>query len=199
MPSWVRKVFIQKLPRILLMRVPIQVIKDSMGTRRSKFLRQSDPALKSLTGNEKKQIFCYLIRAMQCSSNRWSSAAFSSHQSFSWFTGEEDEELAEAEKAALNGTGKENGGGGGSSGTGKSSDFKSHLNNLYNGLAKIMSSTCQVEKEEVPKAAPFAVEKAVHNIIFIKHHMKRQDEFEAVSYATFPAWHDILFSKIVIL
>ena len=52
MPSWVRKVFIQKLPCILLMRVPIQVIKDSMGTRRSKFLRQSDPALKSLTGNE---------------------------------------------------------------------------------------------------------------------------------------------------
>ena len=61
MPSWVRKVFIQKLPRILLMRVPIQVIKDSMGTRRSKFLRQSDPALKSLTGNEKKQTFCYLL------------------------------------------------------------------------------------------------------------------------------------------
>ena len=90
--------------------------------------------------------------------------------------------MAEAEKAALNGTSKENGGGG-SSGTGKSSDFKSHLNNLYNGLAKIMSSTCQVEKEEVPKAAPFAVEKAVHNIIFIKHHMKRQDEFEAVSWS----------------
>merc|ERR1719322_459703 len=28
MPAWVRKVFIQKLPRLLLMRVPIQVIKD---------------------------------------------------------------------------------------------------------------------------------------------------------------------------
>ena len=50
MPAWVRKVFIQKLPRLLLMRVPIQVIKDSMNTRRSKFLRQSDPALKSLAG-----------------------------------------------------------------------------------------------------------------------------------------------------
>eukprot|EP00093_Oithona_nana_P012121 12121.XXX_284469_281386_1 [CDS] Oithona nana genome sequencing. len=145
MPSWVRKVFIQKLPRILLMRVPIQVIKDSMGTRRSKFLRQSDPALKSLTG-------------------------------------EEDEEMAEAEKAALNGNhggkpGGENGNNGGA-GAGGKADFKSHLNSLYNGLAKIMSSTCQVEKEEIPKA-PFAVEKAVHNIIFIKHHMKRQDEFEA--------------------
>ena len=51
MPAWVRRIFIQKLPRLLLMRVPLQVIKDSMNTRRSKFLRQSDPALKSLAGN----------------------------------------------------------------------------------------------------------------------------------------------------
>ena len=52
MPAWVRKVFIQKLPRLLLMRVPIQVIKDTMNTRRSKFLRQSDPALKTLAGKK---------------------------------------------------------------------------------------------------------------------------------------------------
>ena len=59
------------------------------------------------------------------------------------------------------------------------SDFKSHLNGLYNGLAKIMSTTCNLEAETKP-AAPFAIEKAVHNIMFIKHHMKRQDEFDAV-------------------
>ena len=57
MPAWVRKVFIQKLPRLLLMRVPIQVIKDSMNSRRSKFLRQSDPALKSLAGMTKFEIY----------------------------------------------------------------------------------------------------------------------------------------------
>ena len=50
MPSWVRRVFIKTLPGMLLMKVPIQVIKDSMKSRRSKFLRQSDPALKSLQG-----------------------------------------------------------------------------------------------------------------------------------------------------
>ena len=55
MPAWVRRIFIQKLPRLLLMRVPLQVIKDSMNTRRSKFLRQSDPALKSLAGTFSKQ------------------------------------------------------------------------------------------------------------------------------------------------
>ena len=50
MPGWVRRLFIQKLPRFLLMRVPLQVIKDSMKSRRSKFLRHSDPALQSLAG-----------------------------------------------------------------------------------------------------------------------------------------------------
>ena len=54
MPGWVRRIFIQKLPRILFMRVPIQVIKDSMRSRRSKFLRQSDPALQTLSGNTGK-------------------------------------------------------------------------------------------------------------------------------------------------
>ena len=34
----------------IVFQVPMQVIKDSMNSRRSKFLRQSDPALKSLTG-----------------------------------------------------------------------------------------------------------------------------------------------------
>ena len=33
--------------------------------------------------------------------------------------------------------------------------------------------------------APFAIEKAVHNIMFIKHHMKRQDEFDAVNILIF--------------
>ncbi len=54
MPEWVRKIFIQKLPRMMLMRVPLQVMKDTMKSRRSKFLRQSDPALQSLSGINKK-------------------------------------------------------------------------------------------------------------------------------------------------
>ena len=63
----------------------------------------------------------------------------------------------------------------------KASDFKSHLNGLYNGLAKIMKNTCDLDPDSKSQLAPFAVEKAVHNIMFIKHHMKRQDEFDAVS------------------
>ena len=60
--------------------------------------------------------------------------------------------------------------------------FKGHLNGLYDGLAKIMTSTVDIEAEQ-KSTAPYALEKVVHNIMFIKHHMKRQDEFDAVSIA----------------
>jgi len=133
MPAWVRRIFIQKLPRLLLMRVPLQVIKDSMNTRRSKFLRQSDPALKSLAGDDDD--------SASSEKNKKSSRSLSGNVCSS----------------------KE--------------EFKGHLNGLYSGLANIMKTTCNIESSK--STAPFAVEKAVHNIMFIKHHMKRQDEFDA--------------------
>lgn len=136
MPAWVRKVFIQKLPRLLLMRVPIQVIKDSMNTRRSKFLRQSDPALKSLAGDDEDIV-----------EEEYDPASSGSKSS-----------------KGIKGANKE--------------QFKGHLNGLYDGLAKIMTSTVDIEAEQ-KSTAPYALEKVVHNIMFIKHHMKRQDEFDA--------------------
>merc|ERR1712223_264720 len=126
MPPWVRRIFIQKLPRLLLMRVPMQVIKDSMNSRRSKFLRQTDPALKSLTGEDQ----------------------------------EDDDPVVKEIKEPKQ-------------------ELKTHLNGLYNGLAKIMM-TPSSNVEGDGKTSPFVIEKAVHNIMFIKHHMKAQDEFDAV-------------------
>lgn len=32
------------------------------------------------------------------------------------------------------------------------------------------------------KKYPFELEKAMHNVMFIQHHMERQDEFNAVSF-----------------
>lgn len=58
-------------------------------------------------------------------------------------------------------------------------DLKCHLNGLYSGLTKIMTSTCNIDEIKAKKE-PFSIEKAIHNIMFIKHHMKRQDEFDAV-------------------
>ncbi len=43
-----------------------------------------------------------------------------------------------------------------------------------------MLTTCNMTPA-TDQRAPFSVEKAIHNIMFIKHHMKRQDEFDAVS------------------
>jgi len=67
--------------------------------------------------------------------------------------------------------------------------LKSHLNGLYSGLTKLVSTSTPSEGEEQndvtqscannDNKAPFSVQKAIHNIMFIKHHMKRQDEFDA--------------------
>ena len=66
-------------------------------------------------------------------------------------------------------------------------ELKTHLNGLYNGLAKIMM-TPSSNVEGDGKTSPFVIEKAVHNIMFIKHHMKAQDEFDAVSIYFIPAY-----------
>ena len=87
----------------------------------------------------------------------------------------------EGPQTTSNGEQKENGNKNGDPNGSKSSDFKGHLNGLYNGLANIMTTTCDLGPDSRSQVAPFAVEKAVHNIMFIKHHMKRQDEFDAVS------------------
>lgn len=60
------------------------------------------------------------------------------------------------------------------------SQLKGHLNGLYSGFATIIKSTAQIDSKDDVNRAPFVIEKAIHNIIFIKHHMKRQDEFDAV-------------------
>ena len=91
----------------------------------------------------------------------------------------------EGPQTTSNGEQKENGNKNGDPNGSKSSDFKGHLNGLYNGLANIMTTTCDLGPDSRSQVAPFAVEKAVHNIMFIKHHMKRQDEFDAVSMVPF--------------
>ena len=49
MPTWVRNILIQRMPGILMMRVPKQVVKGGFGARRSKYLRQADPTFAELT------------------------------------------------------------------------------------------------------------------------------------------------------
>lgn len=55
----------------------------------------------------------------------------------------------------------------------------------YNGLPTVMSGLDESMSDVVPrKKYPFELEKALHNVMFIQHHIQRQDEFNAVSIKT---------------
>lgn len=55
----------------------------------------------------------------------------------------------------------------------------------YNGLPSVMSGLDDSLSDVAPrKKYPFELEKAIHNVMFIQHHMQRQDEFNAVSITT---------------
>lgn len=52
----------------------------------------------------------------------------------------------------------------------------------YNGLPTVMSGLDESLSDVTPrKKYPFELEKALHNVMFIQHHIQRQDEFNAVS------------------
>lgn len=55
----------------------------------------------------------------------------------------------------------------------------------YNGLPSLISSGLDDSLSDIAakRKYPFELEKAIHNVMFIQHHMQRQDEFNAVSYA----------------
>lgn len=53
--------------------------------------------------------------------------------------------------------------------------FKSYY---FSGFQKLIAGTAQATMGQ--RKLPFVVEKTIHNILFIKTHIQRQDEFDAV-------------------
>lgn len=52
----------------------------------------------------------------------------------------------------------------------------------YNGLPTVMSGLDESMSDVTAKKKyPFELEKALHNVMFIQHHIQRQDEFNAVN------------------
>ena len=51
----------------------------------------------------------------------------------------------------------------------------------YNGLPSVLSGLDESLSDVGRKKYPFELEKAIHNVMFIQHHMQRQDEFNAVN------------------
>lgn len=50
----------------------------------------------------------------------------------------------------------------------------------YNGLTSVFSGLDESDSGTRRKY-PFELEKAIHNVMFIQHHIQRQDQFNAVS------------------
>ena len=55
--------------------------------------------------------------------------------------------------------------------------LKLHLDSIFSGFQKLISGS---EDGYSGRKLPFVIEKTIHNILFIKTHMQRQDEFDAV-------------------
>lgn len=65
----------------------------------------------------------------------------------------------------------------------------------YNGLPSILSGLDESASDGViRKKYPFELEKAIHNVMFIQHHMQRQDEFNAVriNYISFYSYKNVI-------
>ena len=54
-----------------------------------------------------------------------------------------------------------------------------HLDSIFDGFQKLISGP---DERHESRKMPFVIEKTIHNILFIKTHMQRQDEFDAVSW-----------------
>ena len=55
--------------------------------------------------------------------------------------------------------------------------LKMHLDSIFDGFQKLISGP---DERHESRKMPFVIEKTIHNILFIKTHMQRQDEFDAV-------------------
>ncbi|XP_045775527.1 acetylcholine receptor subunit alpha-like 2 [Maniola jurtina] len=146
MAPWVRKFFITKLPKLLLMRVPKDLLRDL--------------AAQKIAGRSmKKNKFKDALAADQTNSNASSPDSLRHHL-----------------PGGCNGLHS-------TTATNRFSGLVGALGSLgagYNGLPSVMSGLDDSLSDITPrKKYPFELEKAIHNVMFIQHHMQRQDEFNA--------------------
>ncbi|XP_011304082.1 acetylcholine receptor subunit alpha-L1 [Fopius arisanus] len=144
MAPWIRKIFIRRLPKLLLMRVPDDLLNDLAA---HKIYGRGKPG--------KKTKFEDAISAAMRSPSVMSSPESVRHRP-------------------------------GCNGLHQTSATNRFLNSLeqgmsaYNGLPTVMSGLDESMSDVAPKKKyPFELEKALHNVMFIQHHIQRQDEFNA--------------------
>lgn len=153
MAPWVRSFFIKILPRLLLMRVPKDLLRDlaakkinyGIKMKKSKFTAALTAEMQLNSGGSSPDS----IRAMQGRSGCNGLHSTIATNRFSGLMG-----------AFAGNTSGYNG-----------------LPSVMSGLNESLSDV------EPRKKYPFELEKAMHNVMFIQHRMQRVDEFNAVSLA----------------
>ncbi|CAH2049119.1 unnamed protein product, partial [Iphiclides podalirius] len=147
MAPWVRKFFITKLPKLLLMRVPKDLLRDL--------------AAQKIAGRSMKK-------------NKFKNALAAVEQTHS--NASSPDSLRHNMPGGCNGLHS-------TTATNRFSGLVGALGGLgagYNGLPSVMSGLDDSLSDVAPrKKYPFELEKAIHNVMFIQHHMQRQDEFNA--------------------
>ncbi|XP_016904099.1 acetylcholine receptor subunit alpha-L1 isoform X2 [Apis cerana] len=142
MAPWVRKIFIRRLPKLLLMRVPDDLLNDLAAHK-----------MHGRGRSGKKSKFNAAVAAAVQSSSIVSSPDSARHQRIGGCNGLH---TTTAHNRFLGGIGG------------------------YNGLPTVMSGLDESLSDVTPrKKYPFELEKALHNVMFIQHHIQRQDEFNA--------------------
>lgn len=145
MAPWIREIFIRRLPKLLLMRVPQQLLVDAAFKQKLRAARRSKMNSAMIAASMPSSPDS--LRRLQAGSCNGLHSANSRLGGYLGFLG---------------GNGVTGG-------------------HTYNGLPSMGGLDESLSDVAVRKKYPFELEKAIHNVKFIQHHLQRQDEFNAVS------------------
>nr|AFJ04794.1 nicotinic acetylcholine receptor alpha2 subunit [Periplaneta americana] len=148
MAPWVRKVFIRRLPKLLLMKVPEQLLAD-------------------LAANKSR------LRAAKKSKLNAAAAAAAAAAASSSSVASSPDSLRHHHHQRPGGCNGLH-----SSASGATNRFGGLIAG-FNGLPSVVGLDGSLSDVGNRKKYPFELEKAIHNVMFIQHHMQRQDEFDA--------------------
>ncbi|EDW66841.1 acetylcholine receptor subunit alpha-like 2 [Drosophila novamexicana] len=155
MRPWIRSFFIKRLPKLLLMRVPKDLLRDLAANKINYGLKFS-----------KTKFGQALMDEMQMNSGGSSPDSIRRMQGRVGVGGCNGMHVTTATNRFSGLVGALGGG----------------LSTLsgYNGLPSVLSGLDDSMSDVAArKKYPFELEKAIHNVMFIQHHMQRQDEFNA--------------------
>ena len=162
MAPWVRKVFIRRLPKLLLMKVPEQLLSDLAANKNR------------LRASKKSKLGAAATVAASSSSVASSPDSLRHHHL--------------QRPGGCNGLH--------SSASGATNRFGGLIAG-FNGLPSVVGLDGSLSDVGTRKKYPFELEKAIHNVMFIQHHMLRQDEFDAVSnFKVFPSLNLFLLLSV---